>query len=675
MDATARIASLREQLRRHEELYYVHAAPEISDAEFDALMRELAALEAAHPDQFDPDSPTQRVGGRPADGFPTMAHLEPMLSLENAYTPDELMEFDGRLRRALGHLADGPLPYVAELKIDGLSIALTYEDGRLLRGVTRGDGTLGEVVTTNVRTIRAIPLRLRKAGLPWPARMEIRGEVYFPRDAFAAMNVARESAGEPVFANPRNAAAGTLRTLDAEAVSRRGLRAYLYQVVAPDATLPESHAGLLGQLQQWGCPVEPHFAQCADVDEVLAYCERWRNERHQLPFETDGVVIKLDHVAWRAKAGATAKFPRWAIAFKFPAEQARTRLVKIAVNVGRTGAVTPFAVLEPVRLGGTTVSMATLHNEQEIQRRDIREGDLVLVEKGGDIIPKVLGPVLDERPASSAPWGMPTTCPTCGDALHRPDDEVVWRCINVSCPARIRRALEHFASRRAMNIEGLGEALVDQLVTLGHVASFADLYTLTGEQLETLERMGPKSAANLVSEIGKSRTADLWRLLHAIGIRHVGEGVAKALARAFGAMATLRTATIEQIEAVPDVGVVVARSVRDFLDDARNQAMLDAMAANGVRMADPDGGDVATLRPLTGRTYVLTGTLERWTRDAAAARLEALGARVSGSVSKKTSGVIAGAEAGSKLERARTFGVPVLSEQEFEALIMDGTGS
>lgn len=674
MDAPTRILELRRLLRYHEERYYVHDAPEISDPEFDALMRELQTLEAAHPELADPDSPTQRVGGAPAEGFPTVAHLEPMLSLENAYSADELREFHARLCRALDAPEESALPYVAELKIDGLSIALTYERGRLVRGVTRGDGVRGEDVTTNVRTIRAIPLRLSGEA---PAMVEVRGEVYFPRADFQRVNEAREAAGEPLFANPRNAAAGTLRTLDSAAVSKRGLRAFLYQVVLP-AGAPAgagTHAGMLDQLRAWGLPVEPHRQLCPDLDAVIGYCDAWRDKRHSLSFETDGVVIKLNDLAMRATLGATAKFPRWAVAFKFPAEQARTRLLKIAVNVGRTGAVTPYAVLEPVRLGGTTVQMATLHNEQEIARRDIREGDLVLVEKGGDIIPKVLGPVLDERPAGSVPWVMPRVCPDCGSALSRPENEVVWRCENVSCPTRIRRGLEHFAGRRAMNIEGLGEALADQLVTAGLVHSFADLYTLTADQLSALERMGPKSAANLVVEIDKSRQADLWRVLHGLGIRHVGEGVAKALARAFGSMRTMRAATLGQIEAVPDVGAIVARSVRAFLDDPRNQVVLDAMQANGVRMEDAHGGDADMLRVLTGKTFVLTGTLDTMTRDEAAANIEALGGKVSSSVSKKTTYVVAGSEAGSKLEKAQALGVPVLTEAEFQALIMAGSTS
>jgi len=668
-----RIASLRDRIRYHEERYYVHDNPEITDAEFDALMHELMALEAAHPELADPDSPSARVGGRPAEGFATVEHLEPMLSLDNAYSSDDLREFHGRVCRGLSLPEETAVGYVAELKIDGLSIALTYEQGRLRRGVTRGDGVHGEDVTPNVRVIRAVPLALRGT---CPERMEIRGEVYFPRGDFDRVNEAREKEGEPAFANPRNAAAGTIRTLDSAAVSKRGLRVFVYQVVLPAGTAPvaDSHAEVLRTLQAWGLPVERHWAPCSGVEEVIAFCEQWREKRHDLPFETDGVVIKVDAMALRAALGATAKFPRWATAFKFPAEQARTRLLKIDVNVGRTGAVTPFAVLEPVHLGGTTVQLATLHNEQEVARRDIREGDLVLLEKGGDIIPKVIGPVLEARATPPpAPWRMPSTCPACGHTLAKPDDEVVWRCENVSCPARLRRGLQHFASRKAMNIEGLGESLVDQLVEAGLVRTFADLYRLTTEQLATLERMGPKSAANVVAEVEKSKSAQVWRVLHALGIRHVGEGAARALARAFGGVSALRVASTEQIESVNEVGPVVARSVRAFLDEPANAAMLDDMAAMGVVMADAHADADHAPGPWAGWTFVLTGTLTRYTREEAAATIERFGGKVAGSVSKKTRYVVAGAEAGSKLDKAKTLGVDVLDEAQFDALIMEAS--
>ena len=674
MAIAQRIESLRARIRHHEEQYYVLDAPEISDADFDALMRELADLEAQHPEFRDPASPTARVGGRPAEGFDSVEHLAPMLSLDNTYSEADLREFHGRVCRGLAVPEDSPIAYVAELKIDGLSIAVTYEQGRLVRAATRGDGVRGEDVTSNVRVVRAVPLLLKGDGPP--ERLELRGEIYLPRAAFHRLNEEREQAGEPPFANPRNAAAGAVRTLDPSAAAKRGLRAFMYQVVVPagDAPPATSHAETLGRIAGWGCPVERHWQRCVGVDALADYCRRWREARHGLPFETDGVVIKLDALDLREQLGATAKFPRWATAFKFPAEQARTRLLRIDVNVGRTGAVTPFAVLEPVRLSGTTVQMATLHNEQEIARRDIRPGDMVLVEKGGEIIPKVLGPVLEDRPADATPWRMPRECPSCGSALVKPEEEVVWRCQNVSCPARLRRGLQHFVSRRAMDVEGLGEALADQLVTAGMVRDYADLYHLRAEPLAELERMGEKSAANLVAQVDRSRRADLWRLLHGLGIRHVGEGGARALASAFGRMDALRQAPIEALETVPDVGPVVARSVRAFFDEPRNAALIDRLAAAGVRMEDerPAGGRPGP-GPLAGRTYVITGTLDAMSREAATEALQSLSARVSGSVSRKTAGVIAGKDPGSKLEKARALGVPILDEGAFLALIMKST--
>lgn len=671
-----RVADLRRLIRHHEERYYVHDAPEITDSEFDALMRELAALEQVYPELQDADSPTQRVGGRPVEGFETVAHAAPMLSLENAYSEDELGEFHARLCRALERPEDSRLDYVAELKIDGLSIALTYVAGTLVRGVTRGDGVRGENVTSNVRVIRAIPLSLSAAGGPAPEVVEIRGEVYLPTSAFDRMNDEREAAGEPAFANPRNAAAGAIRTLDAGAVAKRGLRAFTYQLVLPpDAEAPAArHAASLERLAAWGCPVEPHWARCDSLAAVIEFCRAWHDKRRALAFDTDGVVIKLDDLALREQAGSTARFPRWAVAFKFPAEQATTRLLTIDVNVGRTGAVTPFAVLEPVLLGGTTVQKATLHNEQEVERRDIREGDLVLIEKGGDIIPKVLRPVLVDGAPRGEKWQMPSACPSCGTPLVKPDDEVVWRCDNVSCPARLRRSLQHFASRRAMNIEGLGEALVDQLVSSGLAHDFADVYHLTAERVAALERMGPTSAANLIAEINKSRRADLWRVLHGLGIRHVGEGGAQALARAFQSMPALRAATVEAIETVPDVGTVMARSVRTFLDDPLNRRLLDRLAHAGLRMADEVRPDAGVVPRLAGQTFVLTGTLPSMTREEAEAEITRLGGKVAKSVSKKTSYVVVGADAGSKLEKAVALGITQLDEQRFRAIIL-GDGS
>lgn len=689
-----RIESLRALIRHHEERYYLHDDPEISDAQFDALMRELRDLEDAHPDLATPDSPTQRVSGRAADGFASAAHLRPMLSLDNAYSDEELDAFDERVRKGLGQVT---VHYVAELKIDGLSIAVTYESGRFARGVTRGDGVVGEDVSSNVRTIQAIPLRLR--GAP-SGHVEVRGEIYLPRAAFDRLNEAREAGGEPLFANPRNAAAGTLRNLDPSLVAKRGLRAFFYDVVVPNgpaADLPPTHAALMETMATWGLPVEGHWTRCDGIEAVKAFCASWADTRRTLAFDTDGIVIKVDRREDRERLGFTSKFPRWATAYKFPAQQATTRLLRIDVQVGRTGAVTPLAVLEPVLLAGSTIQYATLHNEEEIRRKDIRPGDDVLLEKGGDVIPKIVKPIVSRRPAGLAPFEMPTTCPVCDSTLERPDDEVVWRCPNPSCPARLRRSLEHFAGRRAMNIDGLGEALVDKLVGMELVRDFADLYALTVDTLADLKfeaqsrkserdsgspdgeaadaprilaarRFGEKSAAALVSQIDHSRRNDLWRLIFGLGIRHVGERGAQALAEGFGTMQALAAASVEQLQAVPDIGPVVATSVRRFFDAPETRQLVARLQDAGVNMGTPVAAGRAP-KPLEGRTIVLTGGLATMTRDEATERLTALGAKVSGSVSKKTSLVIAGEDAGSKLAKARELAVPIGNEATLQRLL------
>jgi DNA ligase (NAD+) len=666
-----RIEALRREIRRHEELYYVHAQPEIADAEFDALVNELRALEAAHPDLVTPDSPTQRVGGRPAEGFVTVEHAVPMLSLDNAYDEADLRAFDERVRKGLGGV-DSP-SYVCELKIDGLSISLTYEDGKLVRGATRGDGVRGEDVTFNVRTIRTIPLKLTKR----PAgRIEIRGEVYFPRKAFERLNAEREEQGEPLFANPRNAAAGTMRTLDPTQVSKRGLSAWLYQVVGT-GTIPPSnaaefatHAEMLRELRAWGCPVESHWHEVNGIDEVLAFCEHWRERRHSLAFETDGVVVKLNDLALRSRLGSTSKFPRWATAFKYPAQQASTLLKQIEVNIGRTGAATPYAVLEPVLVAGSTISLATLHNPDDLARKDIREGDTVIVEKAGDVIPRVVGPVLAKRPAHSKPWVMPSRCPVCHSHLHKPDDEAVWRCENSSCPARLMRSLDHFVSRGAMNIEGLGEVLIRQLVDKGLVKSAADIYHLTAETLEELERMGKKSAAKLMGQIERSKQNEVWRLLNALGIRHVGERGAQVLADHFGSVEAIEAAPVEELQQVNEVGPVVAASVRSWFDEPRNRTLVARLREGGVRTLGERKVAPKGPQPLAGKTFVITGTLGAMSREDAEARIEVLGGKVTGSVSKKTSYLVVGAEPGSKLEKAQALAVPTLDEAAFLGLIM-----
>ena len=668
MKPADRARALRDEIRRHEELYYVHANPEISDAEFDALMRELQELEASSPDLLTPDSPTQRVGGRPVEGFATVVHMVPMLSLDNAYNEEELRAFDERVRRGLD--TTGLPVYVAELKIDGLSIALTYEDGQLIRGATRGDGVRGEDVTANVRTIRALPLSLRDA----PAgRVEIRGEVFLPRTRFERINDERRESGEPVFANPRNAAAGAMRNLDPALVARRGLSAWTYQIVTRTrAEATSTHAAMLDRLREWGLPVEPHWQRCEGIEAVWAFCEKWKDERHKLQFETDGVVVKLDRLALREQLGATSKFPRWATAFKFPAQQATTLLREIAVNIGRTGAATPFAILEPVFVGGSTVSMATLHNPEDIARKDIRAGDTVIVEKAGDVIPRVVGPVLTKRPADSKPWVMPAACPVCGSTLIKPEDEVVWRCENASCPAKLKRSIEHFASRYAMNIEGLGESLIDQMVERDVMKDVADLYDLDAATLEGLERMGKKSAAKLLEQIEGSKSNDLWRLLNGLGIRHVGERGAQVLADHFGSLYAMVAASLGELQHVREVGPVLAASVRQWCDEPANRTLLARLAAAGVRVSSPQRARPQGPQPLDGQTFVITGTLEAMSRDEAQRHIEALGGKVTGSVSKKTTYLVTGADAGSKLEKARALGVETLDEPAFLKLIMWG---
>lgn len=651
--------------------------PEISDAEFDALVNELKALEAAHPDLVTLDSPTQRVGGRAAEGFATVEHLRPMLSLDNAYSDAELRAFDERVQRGLG--VAGPVAYVAELKIDGLSVALTYEDGRLVRGATRGDGVRGEDVTANVRTIRSIPLALRGGPV---GRIEVRGEVYLPRASFQRTNREREEAGEMTFANPRNAAAGTMRNLDPRQVARRALRAWVYQVLGLDHEA--THRGLLDRMRAWGLPVEPSWRSCEGIDEVVAFCAGWRERRHDLDFETDGVVVKLDDLSLRERLGSTSKFPRWAVAFKFPAQQARTRLRQIAVNVGRTGAVTPYAVLEPVLLAGSTISMATLHNAEDLARKDIREGDMVVIEKGGDVIPKVVRPVLEERSPVSEPWTMPAGCPACGSHLTRPADEVVWRCENTSCPARLRRSLQHFASRGAMNIEGLGEALVDQLVSQGLVRDYSDLYGLDVPTLAALEslteregkvlrrRVGEKVATKLRQQIDRSRENDLARVVYGLGIRHVGERAAEVLASAFGDIDALMGASVEQLQDTHEIGPVLAASARAWFDEPHNRELIGRLREAGLRMqaarrAPQPGGRGR----LAGQSVVLTGTLEGMTREEATAAVERLGGKVTGSVSRKTSFVVVGSEPGSKAEKARQLGIEMLDEVAFRDRIIE----
>jgi len=659
VEARKRIEELREDLRRHERLYHVDNKPEITDAEFDRRMRELQELEAAHPELRSADSPTRRVGGEPAEGFETVVHAQPMLSLENAYSWEEAEAWLARNARMLG---EEPRGFVAELKIDGLSISLRYEGGALVRGATRGDGQRGEDVTGNVRTIRTVPLRIAET-----SPLEVRGEVYYSKAAFAKVNADREAEDEPLFANPRNAAAGTMRLLDSRVTARRRLDAWLYSVVEA-APAPASQSEALARLASLGFPVNPHRRRCETFAEVREFVEEWKDKRHELGFETDGVVIKVDDRATQQELGATAKSPRWALAFKFPAEEATTVVREIGMNVGRTGTLTPVAYFDPVLLAGTTVKRATLHNYEDLARKDVRVGDSVVVEKGGDVIPKVVRVVLEKRPPDAPAYVMPSRCPVCGDPVVREPGEVALRCVNPACPAVVREAIRHFCGRRAMNIEGLGEKLVDQLVTAGLLSDVASIYDLKAEDLVELERWGEKSAANLLAEIEKSKTNELDRLLFALGIRHVGEKAATILAGHFGSLDALMAASEEDLVGAEEVGPNTAAAVRAYFSHPKHGELVERLRAHGVRLEGPRRRRVAD-GPLAGTTVVITGTLSGISREDAAAILEAAGAKVSGSVSKKTSYVVVGESAGSKLDKARSLGVRAVSWEEMQGIL------
>ena len=661
-DAVRRVEELRSEIRRHERLYYVDGRPELTDAEFDRMMSELADLERSHPDLMLPDSPTRRVGGEPSEGFTTVRHALPMLSLENAYSWEEAEAWRARVVRVLGEEPGG---YVAELKIDGLSIALRYEGGVLVRGATRGDGVRGEDVTDNVRTIRTIPLRI-----PGSETLEARGEVFYPRSAFRKLNAEREAAAEPLFANPRNAAAGTLRLLDSRITAKRGLAACLYSI-AQAGELPETQSAALERLKALGLPAHPHWRRFATFDEVREFVERWETARADLDFETDGVVVKVDDRRLQEELGSTAKSPRWAFAYKYRPEDATTVVREISVHVGRTGVMTPVAQFDPIVLAGTTVKRATLHNYEDLARKDVRVGDTVVVEKGGDVIPKVVRVVPEKRPPESVPFAMPETCPVCGDPVAREPGEVATRCVNPACPAVVREALRHFCSRRAMKIEGLGERLVDQLVNEGLLSDVASIYALTAEALAKLDRWGEKSASNLIAEIEQSKANDLSRLLFALGIRHVGEKAAGTLARRFGSLDAVLEATEDDLQGVEEVGPNTASAVTAWFSHPRHRELVEKLRRRGVNFLSKETRPAAD-GPLAGKTVVITGALPGVTRDDAARRLQVAGARISGSVSKKTDYVVAGEAAGSKLEKAKSLGVETVTWEEMLELVEGG---
>ncbi len=670
-DPGKRAAELREAIRRHEHLYYVLSKPEISDREFDALDRELRDLETAHPELVTADSPTQRVGGAPLSEFPSVTHTEPMLSLENTYSEDEVREFEGRIRRQLG---DTPLSYVAEPKIDGLSLSVTYEDGRLIRAVTRGDGKIGDDVTLNARTIRSLPLSLAAPpdGPPIPRLLEVRGEVYLPRSVFTRLNEERVRNDEEPFVNPRNAASGAMKQLDPRQVAERGLELFLYSLARVAGPEPKTHSEALALMRVLGLRTNPEIRPCGSIEEALAQCASMREKRHALDYDIDGVVIKVDSLSLQRELGSTSKFPRWAIAYKFPAERATTRLMNIDVQVGRTGKLTPVAHLEPVFVGGTTVSRATLHNAEEIARKDIRVGDSLVVERGGEVIPKIVEVVIEDRPPSAVPFQMPERCPVCGTHVAAIAGEVDLRCPNASCKAQIEERIKHFARRQAMDIEGLGDKLVGALVETGAVRNIADLYALEPGPLARLERMGEKSAANLVSSIAKSREAGLQRLLFGLGIRFVGERAAELLSRRFGSLEALARATAEDIDAIPEVGEAVVASVREWFEAPQNQELVDRLRKAGVRLSAVSSGP-EEVRTLEGLQFVLTGVLASMDRNEAKRRIESRGGRVTSAVSSKTDYIVAGDDAGSKLEKGKALGVRILDEAGLLALLSENS--
>lgn len=669
--AVTRIEELRSRIAHHDRLYYEKAKPEISDREYDALYRELVDLERAQPELLTPDSPTQKVGGRPQGAFAQVSHLVPMQSLDNTYSEEEITDFVERLQRLL---PGEEIPMTIEPKVDGVAIALLYENGRLTRAATRGDGRAGDEVTRNIRTIGVIPATLMGKA---PRILEVRGEVYLPKETFARINAERDEQGLPVFANPRNAAAGTLKQLDPNIVAERKLSAVFYGFgafeAAPGETLPPTMEEFFGCLSGWGLPVNPRHWTARDADGVMKAISELGEIRRGFPFETDGAVIKADLIAQHARLGSTSKAPRWAIAYKYEPEQAATRLLDITVQVGRSGVLTPVAELEPVTVAGSTVSRATLHNEEEIARKDLRIGDRVLIEKAGDVIPAVVKVLTEERDGSEKVFHMPKQCPVCSAPVSREEGEVAVRCANPGCPAQVRRRIEYFAGRSSMDIAGLGEAVVSQLCDEGLLHDVSDLYELRAEQLLPLERMGEKSVENLLAAIAASKEQPLWRLLAALGIPHVGVTVARTLASSYGTIDRLAAASVEELCGVEEIGEIMANAIHGWFRDHDVITLLGKLRAAGLNFGERDAKSAAPAAdgPLKGTIWVLTGTLSI-PREEAAEMIRAKGGKVSGSVSAKTTYLLAGEEAGSKLDKAQKLGVKILNEEAFRNLINRG---
>ena len=664
-DLQRKLDALRDKIRYHEHRYYVLDSPEITDAAFDRLMDELIELERKHPELITPDSPTQRVGGQVSGQFASIRHSSPMLSLAKTTSESELRDWERRIHTLTGQTK---VDYVCELKLDGMSMALRFDSGHLSQGITRGNGTEGEDVTANVRTIRSIPLNIsaqqrKKAGLP--EAFEVRGELLMPTSSFARMNEEQEQKGLPKFANPRNATAGTVRQLDPRITASRRLDFFAYGLLVDGHTIFDRHSAALKALETAGFKVNPNHRLVHSIDEVWTFIGAWEADRATLPYETDGIVVKVDRIALQQELGFTGKAPRWAIAFKYAAHSAETQIEDIQVQVGRTGKLTPVAWLKPVPIGGTTVSRATLHNMDEIDRLGVRIGDWVLVERGGDVIPKVIK-VLEDKPRGHRRFHMPERCPVCGGHVVRAEGEAEHRCVNANCPAKLRETIRHFASRGVLDIEGMGDSLVNQLVEAGMVKDVADLYDLTEEKLLTLERMGKKSAENILNEIEKSKKAPLDRVIYGLGIRFVGERTAQFLAEHFGSIDALMKASEEELQEVNEIGPRVSAAIREFFDEPKNVALVERLKKAGLRFTGEKRQRATTL---AGKTFVLTGTLAHYSRDEAKKLIEDAGGKVAGSVSKKTDYVIAGEEAGSKLDKARELGVAVIGEKEMQELV------
>ena len=657
------IESLRKTIHVHDHQYYVKNSPSISDREYDVLYHRLKELESRYPQWVTPDSPTQRVGGKVEQRFRQITHPAPMLSLDNTYNVDEVRAFHQRIIKGLPDVAEDSIEYIVELKFDGLAVALTYEDGRLVRGTTRGDGKKGEDITANLKTIRSIPLEISSEPFK---KIEVRGEVYMPKKEFQRLNAIREAEGESPFANPRNAAAGALRVLDPAITDSRKLGIFIYTVGFLDNNVCKTHFELQQILESLRFPINEHNRLCSNFEETIAIIEEWRQKKDNLDYEVDGLVIQLNSLAYRKKLGNTSKFPRWAVAYKYEAEQVETEILKIVCQVGRTGSITPVAYLDPVFVSGSTVSRATLHNEDEIKRKDIRVGDRVVIEKAGEVIPKVVR-LVDPTGKRKVPFKMPTVCPECQMEIFRPKGEAAWRCVNAACPAQLKERLKHFASRKAMDIDHMGPAVIAQLVESGRVKNFSDLYTLKQDEVASLERLAEKSAQNLINAIEKSKSAGLARLLFGLGVRHVGQRAASILTETFRSIENLRTIPYEDIESVIEIGPVIAESLKSFFDQKTNLQDIENLSSMGVLLEEQ--GEARKGGVLTGKQFVLTGTLLKFSRNEAKEKIESLGGRVTSSVSGKTDFLVAGKDAGSKLAKAKVLKITVLDEKELQKII------